>query len=184
MPLPRVASAALALVLLGLTVSGCADPASEPRASGPGPAVRGSGEPKGFCPLPEEQPAAPSPCITFDWNQRQKENHGYREPVPITEEQRRDAAPRAEALAAVLKRLAGTGTTQDGLRAAAAGALGLPEERIELRVHSFDPLGDALVGGGEGKVCVNGGVGSTGTASAEVIGRTKDGTCLPGLGGH
>lgn len=46
------------------------------------------------------------------------------------------------------------------------------------------PLHDMLVGGGEGRVCVNGTVDSSGHATAEVVGRTVEGTCLPGRGGH
>lgn len=183
MLLPRRAAAALVAVLLGLAAAGCADPTADPRAPGSGPAASRDGA-MGYCPLPEEQRATPTPCITFDWNERVKENHAYREPMAITDEQRAAAAPRAEALGAALKGLAATGTTRDGLRAAVARALGLPAGTIEVRGDGFDPLREVLVGGGEGKVCVNGGVDHAGTASAEVVGRTKDGTCLPGLGGH
>ncbi|MFE1963360.1 precorrin-3B C(17)-methyltransferase [Streptomyces sp. NPDC059479] len=180
MPLmrPRLI-AALPLVLLAVLAAGCADPAADPRGAGP----RGA-EPKGYCPLPEEQQATPSPCITFDWNQRLAENHAYRSPMPITTEQKQQAAPRAKALAAALRKLAGTGTTEAGLRAAAGDALGLRPEETEIQGHRFDPLRDVLVGGGEGRVCVNGRIDSTGQAEAEVVGRTADGTCLPGLGGH
>lgn len=168
----------LGLVLLAVTVAGCADPAADPRAGG---ADRTG---KGFCPPPEAAPAEPSPCITFDWNQRVAENHAYRSPMPITEEQRRQAAPKAEALAAALTKLAASGTSQDALRAAAARALSLTPPQIELRGARFAPLRDILVGGGEGRVCVNGSVDAAGKAYAEVVGRTADGTCLPGLGGH
>ncbi|MFC9270077.1 precorrin-3B C(17)-methyltransferase [Streptomyces zhihengii] len=183
MPLSRGAAAALSVVLLSLAAAGCADPASDPRTAGAGPAASRDGA-QGYCPLPEEQRATPTPCITFDWNQRVKENHAYREPMAITEEQRAAAAPRAEALGAALKRLAATGTTEDGLRAAVGDALGLPAESVEVRGGGYDPLREIVVGGGEGKVCVNGGVDAAGAASAEVVGRTNDGTCLPGLGGH
>ncbi|WP_431962463.1 precorrin-3B C(17)-methyltransferase [Actinacidiphila sp. bgisy160] len=167
----------LALVLLA-ALAGCADPAADPRAGGPDPVG------KGFCPPPEAPQAEPSPCITFDWNQRVAENHAYRSPLPITEEQRRQAAPKAEALAAALTRLAASGTSQDALRAAAARALSLTPSQIEVRGAHFDPPRDVLVGGGEGRVCVNGTVDGGGKAHAEVVGRTADGTCLPGLGGH
>jgi hypothetical protein len=33
-------------------------------------------------------------------------------------------------------------------------------------------------------VCVNGRIGDLDGVTAEVAGRTMDGTCLPGLGGH
>ncbi|MEU2288676.1 precorrin-3B C(17)-methyltransferase [Streptomyces sp. NPDC013178] len=171
------------LVLLVALAAGCARPADDPRAGGPGSAAS-SAAAKGYCPLPEERRATPSPCITFDWNQRVAENHAYREPMPITAEQRAEAEPRARALAAALRKLVDSGTTEAGLRAAAASALGLPPEQIETRGDRFAPLRDALVGGGEGRVCVNGTVDSTGEASAEVVGRTADGACLPGLGGH
>ncbi|QXE37162.1 precorrin-3B C(17)-methyltransferase [Streptomyces sp. GMY02] len=181
---PRLASTLpLALLLLAVVATGCADPASDPRANGP-ESRNAPGEPKGYCPLPEEQRATPSPCITFDWDARVAENHAYREPMQITEEQKKQATPRAEALATALRKLAETGTTEDGLRAAAADALGLRPVEIETRGDTFAPLRDVLVGGGEGKVCVNGRVDSTGQAEAEVVGRTNDGTCLPGLGGH
>ncbi|MFF7677516.1 precorrin-3B C(17)-methyltransferase [Actinacidiphila glaucinigra] len=168
----------LGLVLLAVALAGCADPAAAPGAGGRDRAG------KGFCPPPEAPQAEPSPCITFDWNQRVAENHAFRSPLPITEEQRRQAAPKAEALAAALTELAASGTSQDALRAAAARALSLTPDQIELRGARFDPLRDVLVGGGEGRVCVNGSVDGTGKADAEVVGRTADGTCLPGLGGH
>ncbi|MFD9003640.1 precorrin-3B C(17)-methyltransferase [Streptomyces sp. NPDC059582] len=172
--------AAPLLLLIAVAAAGCADPSADPRAGGRG----ASAEAKGYCPLPEEDGPTPSPCITFDWNQRVAENHAYRSPMPITARQKEQAAPRAERLAAALGKLAATGTTQDALRAAAAEALGLRPDEIEVQGFRFDPLRDMLVGGGEGRVCVNGTVDSTGRATAEVVGRTADGSCLPGLGGH
>ncbi|MGW3248864.1 precorrin-3B C(17)-methyltransferase [Streptomyces sp. NPDC001070] len=177
----RRLAGALTLILLAVTTAGCADPAADPRTGGPGPDPSGVG---GFCPPPEAEPATPTPCITLDWNQRVAENHAYRSAMPITDEQKEQAAPKAKALAAVLTKLAAAGTSQDALRAAAAGALGLPRDRIEVQGDYFAPLHDVLVGGGEGRVCVNGSVDSTGKAHAEVVGRTADGSCLPGLGGH
>ncbi|MEU4092871.1 precorrin-3B C(17)-methyltransferase [Streptomyces sp. NPDC026673] len=168
----------LALVLIAVAAAGCADPSADPRAGGAGRAG------KGLCPPPDAQPAEPSPCMTLDWNDRVAENHAFREPMPITEEQKRQSAPKAEALAAALTELAAGGTTQETLRTAAARALGLTSRQIEVRGIHFDPLHDVLVGGGEGRVCVNGTVDAAGKAHAEVIGRTADGTCLPGLGGH
>ncbi|MFD6989852.1 precorrin-3B C(17)-methyltransferase [Streptomyces sp. NPDC059943] len=179
---PRLV-AALPLLLLAVAAAGCADRAADPRAGGPGQTTS-SAAPKGHCPLPEEQPTTPSPCITFDWNERVAENHAYREPMPITEEQKREQIPRADALAAVLKKLADVGTTESGLRAAAADALELKPEQIEMRGHDFAPLREVLVGGGEGRACVNGTVNIAGQVDAEVVGRTADGPCLPGLGGH
>ncbi|MFI9586576.1 precorrin-3B C(17)-methyltransferase [Streptomyces sp. NPDC052236] len=175
--------AALPLVLLAAVTAGCADPGTDPRAGGPG-RTTSSAEAKDYCPLPEERRATPSPCITLDWNARLAENHAYREPMAITAEQKANAAPRAKALAAALTKLADAGTTKTGIRAATAEALGTGLEQIELRGDDFAPLRGVLVGGGEGKVCVNGTVDSTGHADAEVVGRTADGTCLPGLGGH
>ncbi|MFF7215901.1 precorrin-3B C(17)-methyltransferase [Streptomyces sp. NPDC008238] len=174
----RRMAGALGLVLLAVTVAGCADPAADPRAGG----RDRSG--KGLCPPPQAQPAEPSPCVTVDWNQRVAENHAFRSALPITEEQRRQGAPKAEAPAAALTGLAASGTSQDALRATAARAPALPASRIEVQGGRFDPLRDVLVGGGEGRVCVNGGVDGAGKAHAEVVGRTADGSCLPGPGGH
>jgi len=171
------------LVLLAIAAAGCADPTVDPRASGPVP-TDSSTAGKGFCPPDEARSATPSPCITFDWNQRMAENHGYRSAMPITEEQREKAAPKAKALAAVLAKLAASGTSQDAVRAAAAGALGVKPDQVEIQGEHFAPLFDVLVGGGEGRVCVNGRVNREGKADAEVVGRTADGTCLPGPGGH
>lgn len=180
---PRLVAAPL-LVLIAVGATGCADPSADPRANGPGASASSSTAAKGYCPLPEEKGPTPTPCITFDWNQRVAENHAYRSPMPITTQQKAQAAPRAERLASALKKLAATGTTKEGLRTAAADALGMRSEEIEVQGDKFDPLRDMLVGGGEGRVCVNGTVDSAGQATAEVIGRTADGTCLPGLGGH
>ncbi|MFI5794933.1 precorrin-3B C(17)-methyltransferase [Streptomyces sp. NPDC051677] len=172
------------LALLFLT-AGCADPSSDPRAAGPSTAAPSpSGSAKGFCPPPEDTRATPSPCISYGWDQRVAENHAYRQPQSITDEQRQEAQPRATALAAALQKLAASGTTLDGLRTAAADALGLRAKEIEVQGDFLDPLHDVLVGGGEGRVCVNGTVDSSGHATAEVAGRTVEGTCLPGLGGH
>lgn len=122
--------------------------------------------------------------MTLDWNQRVAENHAYRSALPITEEQKRQGAPKAAALAATLTELAASGTSQEALRAAAARALVLTSTQIEVQGDDFDPLRNVLVGGGEGRVCVNGAVDGTGKAHAEVVGRTADGSCLPGPGGH
>ncbi|WP_406174866.1 hypothetical protein [Streptomyces sp. NBC_00996] len=78
-----------ALVLLAVAAAGCADPAADPRGGGPHPATSA----KGYCPLPEERRSTPSPCITFDWNQRVAENHAYRSPLPITAGRKALAAP-------------------------------------------------------------------------------------------
>jgi hypothetical protein len=172
------------LALLVLT-AGCADPSGDPRAAGASTAPPSpSGSAKGFCPPPEDTRASPSPCISYGWDQRVAENHAYRQPLSITSEQRQEGQPQATALAAALQKLAGSGTTLDGLRTAAAGALGLEAKQIEVRGDFLDPLHDVLVGGGNGRVCVNGTVDSSGQATAEVVGRTVEGTCLPGLGGH
>lgn len=170
------------LALLVLT-AGCADPATDPRAAGSA-ASPPAASAKGFCPPPEDTLASPSPCISYGWDQRVAENHAYREAQPITAGQRQEAQPRATALAAALRELAAEGTTLDGLRTAAAEALGLEARQIEVQGDFLAPLHDMRVGGGEGRVCVNGTVDSSGHATAEVVGRTVEGTCLPGLGGH
>ncbi|MGQ4362863.1 precorrin-3B C(17)-methyltransferase [Streptomyces sp. SAS_272] len=180
----RRVGAAFLLALPFLTAA-CADPSADPRAAGsPSAAASASRSPKGFCPPPEDTRAAPSPCISADWDQRVAENHAYRRQQPITAEQEREARPRAKALAAVPQRLAAAGTTADALRTAAATALGLEPDEIEIQGVVLKSLHDVLVGGGEGRVCVNGTVDGSGHASAEVVGRTLDGTCLPGQGGH
>ncbi|MER5603204.1 precorrin-3B C(17)-methyltransferase [Streptomyces sp. NPDC002265] len=167
------------LVLIAVAAASCADPSADPRAG-----ETASAAAEGYCPLPEEDGPTPTPCITFDWNQRVAENHAYRSPMPITSLQKQQGAPRAEALTRALRKLAAKGTTEAALRDAAAGALGLRPAQIEIQGFRFDPLRDVLVGGGQGRVCVNGTIDATGRASAEVVGRTADGTCLPGLGGH
>ncbi|WP_314220615.1 precorrin-3B C(17)-methyltransferase [Streptomyces zaehneri] len=178
----RRLGAPVLLALLVLT-AGCADQPSDPRAAASA-ATSPSGSAKGFCPPPEDTLASPSPCISYGWDQRVAENHAFREAQPITAGQRQAAQPRATALAAALRELADKGTTLDGLRTAAAGALGLEPRQIEVRGDFLVPLHDMLVGGGEGRVCVNGTVDSSGHATAEVVGRTVEGTCLPGPGGH
>ncbi|MFH0173507.1 precorrin-3B C(17)-methyltransferase [Streptomyces cacaoi] len=182
---PRRRLGAPVLLALLVLTAGCADPSSDPRAAGPATAsTAASAEAKGFCPPPEDTRASPSPCISYGWDQRVAENHAYRQAQPITAEQRQQAQPRATALAAALQELAAKGTTLDGLRTAAAEALGLEAPQIEVQGDFLVPLHDMLVGGGEGRVCVNGTVDSSGHATAEVVGRTVEGTCLPGLGGH
>ncbi|MFI1422102.1 precorrin-3B C(17)-methyltransferase [Streptomyces sp. NPDC020731] len=165
--------AALPILLLVAVTAGCAGtPARSP-------------EPQGYCPLPEERGPTPSPCIPFDWNQRLAENHAYRERITITAEQKEAAAPRAKALAAALGKSADAGPTENGLRAAAADAIGVRPEALELRTKGFAvPDHGVLLGGGKGRVCVNGTVDATGHADVEVVGRTVEGTCLPGEGGH
>ncbi|MFD0428974.1 hypothetical protein ACFQ60_17655 [Streptomyces zhihengii] len=61
MLLSRGAAAALSVVLLSLAAAGCADPASDPRTAGAGPAASRDGA-QGYCPLPEEQRATPTPA--------------------------------------------------------------------------------------------------------------------------
>lgn len=135
-----------------------------------------------YCPSPQEPRLPPgTPCISQDPNLKYQENHGYRREQEITAEQRAGAQGKAEALAEALKGLAGKPVGEAEIVAAAATALGLEPGRIEYRQLRRP---EALVGGGSGKVCVIGTMGREGHAAAEVTGRTLDGTCLPGLGGH
>ncbi|MGV9688755.1 precorrin-3B C(17)-methyltransferase [Streptomyces sp. NPDC003444] len=174
--------AAAAALLLAVLAAGCADPADDPRASA-------SGAPGGgmrYCPSPGEPPSDPSlPCISQDPAQKYAENHAYRKEMEIGEEERAGARGKADALAEALKGLAGKPVGETEVRAAAAAALGLGPNDVEYRQGTPGKvLRDVLVGGGRGKVCVNGQIDSRGNATAEVAGRTMDGTCLPGLGGH
>ncbi|MDJ0342415.1 hypothetical protein QMK19_22035 [Streptomyces sp. H10-C2] len=71
------------------------------------------------------------------------------------------------------------------VREAAGHALGVPAAQIEIKAAGYDkPLKNVQVGGGGGKVCVNGTVDTDGAVTTEVAGRTLEGTCLPGDGGH
>ncbi|WP_318209939.1 precorrin-3B C(17)-methyltransferase [Streptomyces sp. SJL17-1] len=134
-----------------------------------------------YCPAPNEPPLeTQTPCISQDPAQKYAENHGYRRQMAITEEQRAGAQGEAEALARALRGLAGTSAGEAEVRAAAAAALGLEAHRIEYRERG--PYIE--LGGGEGKVCVNALIDEQNRTTAEVAGRTMDGTCLPGLGGH
>jgi len=182
--------AVLVVVLLAVGVAvlvrGRTDTASSVGANGASPG--GSTGPGGvaYCPGPEEPPPpSPAPsCIPFDWNSRVAENHAYNDEQPLTDAQRAAAQPKATALAAELARLAGKPATETAVRQDAANALGLPLTSIEARGTFDGPLKNILVGGGTGAVCVNGSIDISGKATAEVVGRTMDGTCLPGLGGH
>ncbi|MFB7373738.1 precorrin-3B C(17)-methyltransferase [Streptomyces sp. NPDC056222] len=171
---------AAALLLLVLAAGGCADPADDPRAAG-APTSQAS------CPAPEDaRPADPGPCNAYDPEDpadKYAENHGYRRETELTAEQRAGAEGAAEALAAELRKFAGKRATEDELQAAVASVIGVRENEVEVRGEFDKVLKDVLVGGGHGKVCVNGHIGESG-ATAEVAGRTMDGTCIPGLGGH
>ncbi|MDX3355340.1 hypothetical protein PV703_18900 [Streptomyces sp. ME01-24h] len=81
----------------------------------------------------------------------------------------RQAAPKAEALAAALFGLTASGTSRDAQRAAAARATSLIPRQIGLPVHDF------------GRACVSGTVDDTGKAHVEV-GSGRD--VLRGPGGH
>ncbi|MFD7551592.1 precorrin-3B C(17)-methyltransferase [Streptomyces sp. NPDC059578] len=160
---PRLTTAAPSLALLALMAAGCGLPNADPDSDAP--------------------PSAPPPSVTDEWTERVAENHAYRKQASITAEQRREAGPGAEALATALRKLADSdSTTEAALRTATARALGLRPEHIESVGDRFAPLRSALVGGGEGRVCVNGTVHPTGEVETEVVGRTADGTCIPGLG--
>jgi hypothetical protein len=115
---------------------------------------------------------------------RYAENHGYRREMELTPEQRAGAEDEAEALGAVLRTFAGKSATEAELRAAVAPVIGVQPNEVEVRGVFGRPLKNVLVGGGHGKVCVNGRIGDLDGVTAEVAGRTMDGTCLPGLGGH
>ncbi|MFF4168719.1 precorrin-3B C(17)-methyltransferase [Streptomyces sp. NPDC001744] len=184
---PARTAATAAVLLLAVLLGGCADPADDPRVSG-GP--RASGTPGGggmrYCPGPEEPPLpTPVPCVSQDPAQKYAENHAYRREQELTAEERAGAREKADALGRALKGLVGKPGGEADVRAAAAAALGLAPGDLEYRQGaSGKVLRNVLVGGGRGKVCVNGGIGDTGDVTAEVAGRTMDGTCLPGLGGH
>ncbi|WP_435972137.1 precorrin-3B C(17)-methyltransferase [Streptomyces sp. Qhu_M48] len=173
------ATAAVGLLLLAALAAGCADAADDPRA-----ASSPSGMP--VCPMPNEPPlATPVPCISYDPDKRYAENHGYRREFEISDQQRAEAAGKAEALRAALAKLAGKPVDQAEVRAAAAQALGLRSNAVEVRDDAFGaPAKSITVGGGRGKVCVNGHLEENGTATAEVVGRTMDGSCIPSPGGH
>ncbi|MFD7701387.1 hypothetical protein [Streptomyces caelestis] len=84
-----------------------------------------------------------------------------------------------------MRKLTDAEAAKDGLRATAADAVGVRPERIEIRTQGFGvPDHGVLVGGGEDRVCLNGTVDATGRVDVEVVGRTVEGTCLPGEGGH
>ncbi|WP_329117760.1 precorrin-3B C(17)-methyltransferase [Streptomyces sp. NBC_01353] len=174
-------AAVAALFLVTLAVGGCADPADDPRAAG-----SRTGSPS--CPPPEEQrPADLGPCNSYDPEDpadKYAENHGYRREMELTPEERAGAEGTAETLAAELRTFAGKRVTQDELQVAVARVIGVQENEVEVRGEFDKVLKNVLVGGGHGKVCVNGRIDGSGGAGAEVAGRTMDGTCLPGLGGH
>ncbi|MGA5196147.1 precorrin-3B C(17)-methyltransferase [Streptomyces exfoliatus] len=173
-PLRTAALGTLLLAGLVAFVGGCADPRDDPRAAPSREGMR-------YCPAPDEPPLDPqTPCISQDPAQKYAENHGYRRQMAISEEQRVGARGKAEALGKALRGLAGTSAGEAEVRVAAAAALGLEPKRVEYRER-----GEYVeLGGGEGNVCVNGSIDGQGRATAEVAGRTMDGTCLPGLGGH
>jgi hypothetical protein len=148
--------------------------------------VRATGQGVLFCPPPEApKPTGPQPsCIPFDWEKRVAENHAFQQQQPISDAQRAASRPKADALAAELTRLAGTRTDETAVRRAVAKVLGLDLPRVEAQGTFDGPLKNISVGGGTGVVCVNGAIDTTGKATAEVDGRTNDGSCLPGPGGH
>lgn len=156
-----------------------------------------------YCPLPEtvKQGASPQdtpqPCASFTdaadspdpsdpsgQDARAAENHAHRQEQPLTAAQRAAARPQADALAAELRKLAGTRTDEASVRTAAARALGLPASRIELRGDFTRPLTTLAVAGDTGQICVTGSLSPTGTPTTTITGRPLDDTCLPGPGGH
>jgi hypothetical protein len=173
-------------VLLALAGTGCADRASQtgqtaPSAT-PGTAI-------GYCLEYGTQASpspSPSPCITTSETQRYAENHAYRRRLPITAAQTAQAAPHAAALLTALTKLAASGTADEAaLRSAVVKALGLQANGAEIKGDMSEaPLRYVTVGGGEGRVCVTGAIDGTGKATTEVAGRTLEGTCLEGDGGH
>jgi hypothetical protein len=129
---------------------------------------------------------SPSPCITTSETQRYAENHAYRQRVPITATQTAQAAPRAAALLTALTKLSASRTADEAaLRSAVVKALGLTANGAEIKgTEAGAPLRYVEVGGGAGRVCVNGAIDGQGKAATEVVGRTLEGTCLEGDGGH
>ncbi|WP_031007955.1 hypothetical protein [Streptomyces sp. NRRL F-5727] len=187
--LPRAAAGA---VLLAALVTGCAEPSADPRAgaapSAAGPsAASPSGEGMRFCPSPSEPQLPPgTSCVPQDPASKYRENHAYRQEMELTEAERAGARGKAERLGAVLRELATGDPGETEVRAAVAAALGLEPNDIEYRAGAQrgPTIRNLAVAGGTGKVCVQGGISDSGTVTAEVSGRTMDGTCLPGLGGH
>ena len=181
----------VALVAAGATLVARHSAGSDTASAGKASASAGSSGfgtptgPEGFCPGPEDVQPAATPCIPFDPNKRYAENHAYRKQQPLTAAERSGAQPKADALAAELARLAGTRTDQAAVRKAVGTVLKLALDRVEIQANGYDaPLRNISVGGGTGKVCVNGTIDTTGKATAEVAGRTLDGGCLPSPGGH
>ncbi|MFF3317565.1 precorrin-3B C(17)-methyltransferase [Streptomyces sp. NPDC003035] len=169
----RPAAAASALLLVTLVAGGCAVPPDDLRAAG-----ASTGTPTG-------RPAGtPSLYDPDDMADKYAENHGYRREMELTPEQRAGAEDEAEALGATLRTFAGKPATEAELRDAVAPVIGVQPNEVEIRGEFGKPLKNVLVGGGHGKVCVNGRIGDLDGVTAEVAGRTMDGTCLPGLGGH
>lgn len=75
-------------------------------------------------------------------------------------------------------------TDEREVRRTVADALGLPEEKAEVRGNRYAPLREVTVGAGEGRACADAYVEPGGEVTVEIVGRTAEGTCLPGLGGH
>ncbi|GAA3084626.1 hypothetical protein GCM10017562_63040 [Streptomyces roseofulvus] len=177
--LPRAAAGA---ALLAALVTGCAEPSADPRA-----AATPSGEGMRFCPSPPEPQLPPgTACIPQDPASKYRENHAYRQEMELTEQERAGEQQKADRLGTVLRELATGSPGETEVRAAVAAALGLKPNDVEYRAgaQAGPTLRNLAVAGGTGKVCVKGQVTDSGTVTAEVSGRTMDGTCLPGLGGH
>jgi hypothetical protein len=191
---PHAGAGAAAVLLLALAGTGCAERASQTvqtasSASSGTASPSSSRQSIGYCleygtggsPSP-----SPSPCITTSETQRYAENHAYRQRVPITATQTAQAAPRAAALLTALTKLSASRTADEAaLRSAVVKALGLTANGAEIKgTEAGAPLRYVEVGGGAGRVCVNGAIDGQGKATTEVVGRTLEGTCLEGDGGH
>ncbi|MFD6759304.1 precorrin-3B C(17)-methyltransferase [Streptomyces roseolus] len=167
-------------LLLAALVTGCAERSADPRAGATTEGMR-------FCPSPQEPPLpSGAPCIPQDPASKYRENHAYRQEAELTEEERAGARGKADDLGGVLRELAKGRPAEAEVRSAVAGALGLKPNEIEYRVGARrgPTIENLAVAGGTGRVCVKGAITDSGTVTSEVSGRTLDGTCLPGLGGH
>ncbi len=173
------------VLLLALALAGCGSTGADQRAGNrtgvsrspsAGPSTGNSPIP--YCPQSEAGPA-PSPCISFSWEQRVAENNAYKKEMPLSDAARAENEPRVRALEAALRELVGTALDETVLKQVTAEATGTRAAFVHVELQPDTGYAHVVVPAGAG--CVKGTI-TGGEATAETTGYIADGGCVPAIG--
>lgn len=171
-------------MLLVVGVAGCGSAVTDRAGNrtgvtrSPAPTPDGTESPVPYCPAPEAGPA-PSPCISYSWEQRVAENNAYKQEMPLSDAARAEDQPRVRALETALETLVGGPLDEAALKRVTAEATGTQPGFVHVDLAPQRDYAHVVVSAGGG--CVKGTIEGA-KVTTEVTGYIADGGCVPAVG--